>query len=107
MPKCLFVDPNGLRAPNTIHFDDIPVNAYSKTVADERDKYGDENLVRIWRDITILREFESMLNQIKTNASRLLTPVPPTCPWARPTCWTATISPLAATAATARSWRRA
>ena len=66
MPKCLFVDPNELRAPNTIHFEDIPVNAYSKTVADEREKLGDENLVRIWRDITILREFESMLNQIKT-----------------------------------------
>ena len=66
MPKCLFVDPNELRAPNTIHFEDIPVNAYNRTVADERAKYGDENLVRIWRDITILREFESMLNQIKT-----------------------------------------
>ena len=66
MPKCLFVDPNELRAPNTIHFEDIPVNAYNKTVAGERETLGDENLVRIWRDITMLREFESMLNQIKT-----------------------------------------
>jgi len=66
MPKCLFVDPNELRAPNTIHFEDIPVNAYHKSVSEEREKYGDENLIRIWRDITILREFESMLNQIKT-----------------------------------------
>ena len=66
MPKSLYVDPAELRAPSTIHFEDIPVNAYHKTVADERQKYGDENLVRIWRDITILREFESMLNQIKT-----------------------------------------
>ena len=66
MPKSLFVDPVELRAPSTIHFEDIPVNAYSKTVSEERSKYGDENLVRIWRDITILREFESMLNQIKT-----------------------------------------
>ena len=47
MPKCLFVDPVELRAPNTIHFEDIPVNAYNKSVSDERAKYGDENLVRI------------------------------------------------------------
>ena len=66
MPKSLFVDPAELRAPATIHFDDIPVNAYNKSVDHEREKYGDESLVRIWRDITILREFESMLNQIKT-----------------------------------------
>jgi len=66
MPKSLFVDPAELRAPATIHFEDIPVNAYGKTVAEERGKYADADLVRIWRDITILREFESMLNQIKT-----------------------------------------
>ena len=66
MPKSLYVDPVELRAPATIHFDDIPVNAYNRTVSDERAKYGDEALVRIWRDITILREFESMLNLIKT-----------------------------------------
>ena len=56
MPKSLYVDPVELRAPATIHFDDIPVNAYNRTVSDERAKYGDEALVRIWRDITILRD---------------------------------------------------
>ena len=66
MPMSLFVDPKELRAPATIHFEDIAVNAYNKTLAEERPKYGDEALVRIWRDITILREFETMLTQIKT-----------------------------------------
>ena len=66
MPKSLYVDPSELRAKSTIHFEDIPVNAYNKTIADERKKFSDDDLVRIWRDITILREFESMLNQIKT-----------------------------------------
>ena len=66
MPKGLYVDPSELRAKSTIHFEDIPVNAYNKTIADERKKFSDDDLVRIWRDITILREFESMLNQIKT-----------------------------------------
>ena len=66
MPKSLFVDPAEVRAAGKITFEDIPVNAYNKTVADERGKFSDDDLVRIYRDIAILREFESMLNQIKT-----------------------------------------
>ena len=66
MPKSLFVDPALTRAEGKITFEEIPVNTYKKTIKDERKKFGDDNLVRIYRDITILREFESMLNQIKT-----------------------------------------
>ena len=66
MPKSLFVDPAETRAPGKITFDEIPVNVYNKTVAEERSRYSDDDLVRIYRDITVLREFESMLNQIKT-----------------------------------------
>ncbi|MBO4873183.1 MAG: dehydrogenase [Lachnospiraceae bacterium] len=66
MPKSLFVDPAELRAEGKIEFQPIPVNVYRKTLQEEEAKYGKEALVRIWRDITILREFESMLNQIKT-----------------------------------------
>lgn len=66
MPKSLFYDPKDIHASGSIHFEDIPVNAYNKTVAQERANYSDEDLIRIWRDISILREFESMLNQIKT-----------------------------------------
>ncbi len=66
MPKSLFVDPAETLSAGKIKFNDIPVNAYKKTVADERKKFGDDNLVRIYRDIAVLREFESMLNQIKT-----------------------------------------
>ena len=66
MPKSLFVDPKETRAPGKITFQDIPVNQYNKTVSEERSRYSDDDLIRIWRDIAILREFESMLNQIKT-----------------------------------------
>ena len=66
MPKSLYVDPVETRAPGKITFEDIPVNAYKKTIKEERKRYSDDALVRIYRDITILREFESMLNQIKT-----------------------------------------
>ena len=66
MPKSLFVDPAETRAKGKIKFKDIPVNVYNKTIAEERKRFSDDDLVRIYRDITVLREFESMLNQIKT-----------------------------------------
>ena len=66
MPKSLFVDPAETRAPGKITFNDIPVNVYNKTIKEERKRFSDDDLVRIYRDIAILREFESMLNLIKT-----------------------------------------
>ncbi len=66
MPKSLFVDPKTTRAASSISFTDIPVNQYKKTLAQEKKTHGSENLVRIFRDMSILREFESMLNKIKT-----------------------------------------
>ena len=66
MPKSLFVDPAETLAPGKITFNDIPVNAYNKTIQEERSRYSDDDLVRIYRDIAVLREFESMLSSIKT-----------------------------------------
>ncbi len=68
MPKSLFVDPSLVRAPGKVTFQDIPVNQYNKTVSEElaSGKYTKEDLVRIFRDMTVLREFETMLNLIKT-----------------------------------------
>ncbi len=66
MPKSMFVDPAETRAAGKITFEDIPVNVYNKTIKEERKRFSDDDLTRIYRDITVLREFESMLNQIKT-----------------------------------------
>ena len=66
MPKSLYVDPIETRKAGKITFDEIPVNVYNKSIKDERKKYGDDALIGIYHDITVLREFESMLNQIKT-----------------------------------------
>ena len=66
MPKSLFVDPAETLAAGKISFKSIPVNTYKKTVQEERSRFSDDDLVRIYRDIAVLREFESMLNQIKT-----------------------------------------
>lgn len=66
MSKSLFVDPNEVLKPGKISFQDIPVCAYNRTVQEERANFKDEDLIRIWRDMSVIREFESMLQSIKT-----------------------------------------
>ncbi|MGB4291768.1 MAG: thiamine pyrophosphate-dependent enzyme [Bacteroidales bacterium] len=66
MPKTQNIDPKEVRKPGFITFGKIPVNQYSKTIADERGNYSDADFKRIYRDMVIIREFETMLNSIKT-----------------------------------------
>ncbi|MCL2814934.1 MAG: thiamine pyrophosphate-dependent enzyme [Oscillospiraceae bacterium] len=67
MPKSQHVSPSEMRAPGFIHFTDIPVNQYSKTVEDEKKagNFTDGDLIRIYRDIALLREFETMIRECK------------------------------------------
>lgn len=67
MPKKQLIDPAKLRLPGTIKFNPVPVNQYQKTVADERGNFSDEDLLRIYHDMFVIREFETMLNQIKVS----------------------------------------
>ncbi len=66
MPKNLYVDPNEIRKSGKIKFKDIPVNQYNKTVAEEKSNFSSDDFMRIYRDMSIIREFEGMLNAIKT-----------------------------------------
>ena len=65
MSKQLFVDPKFLRSKGKIEFTDIPVNVYNKTIEDEKKNFKKDDFVRIFNDIAVLREFESMINSIK------------------------------------------
>lgn len=66
MPKSQFVDPIEVRKSGWIKFNDIPVNQYNKTIKEEKENYSKEDFLRIYRDMAIIREFESMLTSIKT-----------------------------------------
>ncbi len=66
MPKNQFIDPVKVRKPGKIKFGTIPVNAYNKSIEDERKSFSDADLIRIYRDMYVIREFESMLHEIKT-----------------------------------------
>lgn len=69
MPKIQYADPNFLRSAGKIEFTDIPVNAYKKTIKQEQANYAKEDFLRIYRDMAIIREFETMLNEIKTKSA--------------------------------------
>ncbi len=66
MAKQLPIDPKDVRKSGWIKFQDIPVNQYQKTASDEKKKYSKEDFLRIYRDMLMIREFETMLNSIKT-----------------------------------------
>ncbi|RPH74936.1 dehydrogenase, partial [bacterium] len=65
MPKSQFIDPRDIRKPGKLQFGSIPLNQYNQTIAEERRHFSDDDLVRIYRDMVIIREFENMLNEIK------------------------------------------
>ncbi len=65
MPKSLTIDPSEVRQRSVIKSQEIPVNAYTATPEQEAAKFGSENLVRIYRDMVYIREFESMLDGVK------------------------------------------
>ena len=66
MPKSQNIDPKVVRKSNYLEFGKIPVNQYSKTIEQEKKNYSTEDFKRIYRDMVIIREFETMLNLIKT-----------------------------------------
>ena len=57
MPKSLYIDPVKVREPGYIHFEDIPVCQYNKTIKQELDEgnYTKEDLIRIYRDMAVIR----------------------------------------------------
>ncbi len=65
MPKSIFIDPDVVRQKGEITFGTIPVNHYQKTIEEEKMNFSNEDFIRIFRDMQLIREFESMFNQIK------------------------------------------
>ncbi len=66
MPKSQIIIPAEVRKPQFIEFGKIPVNQYAKTIEEEKLNYSNSDFIRIFRDMVIIREFETMINLIKT-----------------------------------------
>jgi len=69
MPQSQIVNPADVRKAATITVPDIPVNAYTPDAKAEIKKHGKKTLAKILYDMLIIREFETMLNEIKLNGS--------------------------------------
>jgi len=69
MPKSIIIDPEQSFAKGAIHFSDIPVNAYSKSIEEEKANFSPRDFLDIWRDMCAIREFETILNEIKTKGA--------------------------------------
>ncbi len=65
MPTNMYVDPGDAFAPGAIRFRDIPVCRYSLTVEHEKQIYTTREFIRIYRDMAMIREFETMLSRLK------------------------------------------
>ena len=69
MTKVLEIEPEQALSHDVIHFHDIPVNAYRRTLQEERSRYTTEDFMAIWRDLCAIREFETILSELKLRGS--------------------------------------
>ncbi len=69
MPKNQLISPEEARRSGEITFKPIPVMQYTPDYAQEVEKYGEARLKKMYYDMLVIREFETMLNLIKTQGS--------------------------------------
>jgi len=69
MPKSIFIDPEEVRRPQILKIGNIPINQYKPDTKKEIEKFGKKKLLKIYYDMLIIREFETMLNSIKTQGT--------------------------------------
>ena len=65
MTKLITIDPAQMRAQGVLRAPEIPINCYQPDPAAEARRYGSENLLRMYRDMFAIRQFETMLDRIK------------------------------------------
>jgi 2-oxoisovalerate dehydrogenase E1 component len=69
MPKDQVICPEETRKSGEITFKPIAINQYKSDYKKEEKKYGKDRLVKMYYDMLVIREFETMLNQIKVQGS--------------------------------------
>ena len=65
MPKNLPILPAQVRKSGVLELGRIPLNAYHATPAEEAARFGTLGLLRMYRDMVLIREFETMLQRVK------------------------------------------
>lgn len=65
MTKSILIDPTEVRKSSVITAPDIPVNAYEPVPEAEAKLYGSDDLVNMYHDMLLIREFETVLDNFK------------------------------------------
>ena len=65
MTKKIDILPENVLSKSKISFSDIDVNAYSQTIEQEKQLFSKTDFLNVYRDMCVIREFETILHQIK------------------------------------------
>ncbi len=66
MPVSQFIDPVETRKKGALRFGEIPLNAYCKELRDVKDEFHRDDLLGFFRDMRLIREFENMVQAVRT-----------------------------------------
>jgi 2-oxoisovalerate dehydrogenase E1 component len=69
MPKSIVIEPKDVFAKSKIQVSEIPINTYDRTLEQELGNYSTADFLQIWQDMCAIREFETILNEIKTKGA--------------------------------------
>lgn len=65
MPKSIEIIPEVVFAKDKIEFKPIKINAYNKSIDEEKKLFSKDDFEAIYHDMCVLREFETILDKIK------------------------------------------
>ena len=69
MPRAQVISPEEIRKSGEITFKPVPVMQYRPDYKKEVKQYGEVRLKKMYYDMLLIREFETMLNLIKTQGA--------------------------------------
>lgn len=69
MPRDQVISPQEIRQSGEITFKPVPVMQYRPDYKNEVERYGEVRLKKMYYDMLLIREFETMLNLIKTQGA--------------------------------------
>lgn len=69
MAKQIMIDPDQLRKQSEVSFQNIPVNVFRKRMRDLLGEYTKQQLIDIYFDMLTIRQFETMLQDLRLNGN--------------------------------------
>ena len=65
----MVISPEEVRQHGNLEIDPIPLNHYQPDITAERERWGEKAMIGAYRDMVLIRQFERMLESIKSTGS--------------------------------------